>query len=246
MDTIEILKNVYVDDTVTNFLQSPTIWLGDREDLPVRTVGGLHNLSMNDKMMWAKRERDPLRIVEHSTGREEIWYPHNNDLLEWKDAPFYISLNQEGVVHSHTKYDSAVPAFCHRLGDRLSSQFLARMTINVWYNEGIISRPDDDIQSPSFEAETFPVDVIDEGLKEFIEKVVFCKFTETWADGEWKTSSTVSMDLVFADGGNNRQEVRDRALKWIARHCKGGFFPLSENLFGDKEEEFMFVADLSS
>lgn len=229
MSTIEVLKNVYVDDSVTQLFDNPIKWIEGRENFIVRTVGGIHNLSHHDKEAWAKNEGNPIRMVELETGREEIWFPSI-----MSGAPSYISLNVDGEIQSHVKYSRIMPAV---------SLDNFNMSVKMWYENGVISRDD---QNPSLEANRLMLSIQDEDLKDFVTAIIFKKFSETWEDGKWKRTETYDMEFVFSDSALNRPKIKEKATKWISDHCKGGFFPLSKNLFREKDEEFMFISDFSS
>jgi len=60
----------------------------------------------------------------------------------------------------------------------------------------------------------------------------------------WKNSRATGPSIIFTRDDLNTEPHRLKATQWINEHCKGGFYPFSDQLFGDKEEEFMFVADI--
>ena len=238
----EVAKNVYVAGTIAaNLLGDPTTWLKDRDDFRVRYVGGIHNLSTNDKKKWSREERAPLRLVESGTGREEIWYPP-----EWK-SPTYISLDAEGKLTSHVKYDRHQPTLVQDVRqDSLKQPGAAAMVeFNVWYQDGAIHRepdkPDDVPAAPAILSSKLVLRTYDE---EYIQGITISLFREFWKAGQWEDTAFEDMTLVFANEKLNTPEMQKKAIEWIAKHCQGGFFPFDDPMFGDPEEEFLFLADV--
>jgi hypothetical protein len=52
------------------------------------------------------------------------------------------------------------------------------------------------------------------------------------------------MTVIFSDIRLNTPWAQRATQEWLAKHCQGGFFPFDDTLFGDEEEEFLFVADI--
>ena len=244
----EVAKNIYVTDTiVTGVLKDPRTYLEGLDGFNVRYVGGIHNLSTNDKKRWARDSRDsrgdptPLRVIESGTGREEVWFPPEHK------SPEYISLDIHGNLTSHLKFDRAQPTVVQdvrqRSLDGLSEDMMVEFS--VWYHENVIHRmPDRHTgRSPAVLSSKMRVPIPDD---EYIAGVTFNLFREYWRDGEWEETTISDMVLVFANQRLNKPDVQERAAEWIAENCKAGFFPFGENLFADPEEEFLFLSDICS
>ena len=97
-----------------------------------RYVGGLHSLSMTDKAAWVRNTAGPLRIIEADTGREEIWFFDNND------TPTYISINSAGLLESHKKYNTHMPAIHYTRSDTPISN--KKISLTVTSTSGTITR----------------------------------------------------------------------------------------------------------
>lgn len=233
----EIAKNVYVTGSIiTDLLEDPRKWLDGHDQFKVKYVGGLHNLSTNDKKAWAQRASGPLRIVETGTGREEVWFPS-----EWK-SPLYISLDKDGTLTSHLKYNTPQPAVVQdvkqeKLDSPFSDPFLVKFS--VWYQDDTIHR----LGEPAISSAKAAIPVPDD---EYIAGIAFDMFQEFWKDGEWTGTNIGEMTVVFKKAALNKLENQEQVADWIAKHCHGGFFPFSDTLFGDAEEEFLFLADICS
>lgn len=237
--TTEILKNVYVSTTVVELLDDPRKWLKGRSKFPIKEVGGLHNLSTHDKESWALNERGPLRLVEGETGREEVWYPPNQ-----KNAPAYISVDSEGNLQSHLRYELRVmPAFSRERHERPRTSLGFCGNLNLWYNQDTIHHEGG---GPAIQATKLTVPIQDDASAEYIQCVIFEIFSEYWQDGEWKATTAEGMEFVFSDDRFNTEKNRQKAKDWIAKHCTGGFHPMGDNLFLNEEEEMMFIADICS
>ena len=238
----EVARNVYVAGTIAaDLLGDPTTWLKDRDGFRVRYVGGIHNLSTNDKKKWSREERNPLRIVETGTGREEVWYPP-----EWK-APAYISLDSEGTLTSHLKYDRHQPTLVQDVRqDSLKQPGTAALVeFSVWYQDGEIHRvPDRADITDTMPAILSSKVVLRTHDDEYIQGITISLFREFWTDGDWTDTDFGDMTLVFANERLNTPEMQNKAIEWIAKNCKGGFFPFDDPMFGDPEEEFLFLADV--
>ncbi len=81
---------------------------------------------------------------------------------------------------------------------------------------------------------------------EYISGIGFSLFREFWEDGEWDRTDIGTMKIIFKNQKLNTPETQEKANTWIMEHCRGGFFPFSDRLFGEEDEEFMFLTDICS
>jgi len=233
----EVAKNVHVTDTVvTDLLEDPRKWLDGLDGFEIRYVGGIHNLSANDKKAWVRGAKDPLRIIETGTGREEVWFPLNSK------APEYISIDQDGNLTSHAKYDVPQPTMVRdiRLASLDGVSEDIHVAFSLWYQGEHIHRPD---SGPAVLSSKVRIAVPDD---EYIAGIAFNVFREFWLDGAWQATTADDMTLIFKKRRLNGPEIQQQVTEWIGENCQGGFFPLSDTLFGDPEEEFMFLTDICS
>lgn len=231
----EVAKNVHVTDSiVTDLLEDPRKWLDGLDGFEVRYVGGLFNLSHNDKKEWRNAADGPLRIIETGTGREEVWFP-----TEWK-SPVYISLDKNGRLSSHVKYDIPQPALKQDIRQRSLDQLSEDLFVefSLWYQEDHIHNTGD---GAAVLSSKLRIAVPDD---EYVAGVAFNLFREFWRDGEWQSTSIGEMNIIFQKKSMNGPENQRKALDWIAEHCRDGFFPFSNRLFANAEEEVMFLADV--
>ena len=244
MKTSEVAPNVYITDSVVHdFLTDPSVWLQRHKQFPCKFVGGIHNLTQHDKREWANKEDLPLRIIELGTGREEVWFP-----IESK-GPEYISLDPEGRLTSHLNVARFQPTLKQETPRILPGLESSRGSaeLSVWYHNDTIHRNPDRCEgpnkAPAVLSSKMTAPIRDTGV-EYIHSVYFTMFQEHWVDGEWKKSSAGDMTVIFSNVLLNTPWAQKKTLEWLAKHCQGGFFPFSESLFGDEEEEFLFVADI--
>lgn len=236
----EVAKNVYVTDTVvTHLLEDPRKWLEGRDGFDVRYVNGIHNLSINDKKGWAGQVNGPLRIIENGTGREEVWFHSTHK------APEYISVDKDGKLTSHMKYDRPQPTMIQDVNQKPLSGTLSLMVeFSVWYDDDHIHRaPEKNNVVPAVLSSKMRISIPD---NEYLAGLSISIFREFWRDGAWESTSVQGLHPIFVKQSLNRPEVQEDAIDWIGKHCDGGFFPLSDTLFGDPEEEFLFLTDICS
>lgn len=244
MTAIEVARNIYVAHSVTeSVLDDPWRWLDGRENFALRHVGGLHNLTDSDKEKWARDTEGPLRIVESQTGREEIWFPTYVENY----PPVYISLNAEGRLQSHHSYrrkpsPGYMPAVSRRLPlASFSGGPKGKCEINIWYEDNLIHHIHDGC---GLFAKRVVFPIKDKNASEYINLVGFRILMEDWDNGEWKHTVAEEFFISFVKKELNTPEHMEKAKSWICQNCKHGFFPLSERLFGNEEEEFLFLADV--
>ena len=236
---IEILENIVLTssilDRVDKKINTPVDWLSGFETFSARYVGGLHNLSPSDKMAWAKNSNNPLRIIETTTGREEVWFPNKNN------KPSYISLNKSGEVESHRKFNKFMPAihFSSENLPTIGSMLFHPKKLDLWYHNDVITGVG---ENSGVSATGIPCTIKDKKV-EYIESILFDNLFETWEDGEWKSSQVSNMKIMFTNPEKNSDETSKEVVLWLKEHCKEGFFPFSDKLFGSEEEEFLFVSD---
>ncbi len=238
---IEISDNIVVSASTIDpdAVKKPLIeLLSARSKYEKRFVGGLHSLSATDKSAWVRNNNGPLRIIETKTGREEIWF------FDSSTEPVYISVNREGFLESHKKYNHHMPAVHYM---ERSSVLLKRNNIrtfdshlDLWYHNQQLSNFEKDAAvnagSRLFKTRDKHAD--------YIRFIMFKNVEEDWEHGVWKTSRVTGPSIIFERDDLNTEEHRNKASRWLNDHCKGGFFPFGEQLFGNSEEEFMFVADI--
>lgn len=246
MKTSEIAPNVFITDSIVHdFLSDPTVWLKRYKQFPRKFVGGIHNLSQHDKKAWADKESLPLRIIELGTGREEVWFQTESK------GPEYISLDPDGRLTSHLNVARFQPTLKQETPQILPGLESKRGSaeLSVWYHNDTIHRKPDRCEgpnkAPAVLSSKMTAPIRDAGA-EYINSVYFTMFQEHWAGGEWKKSSAGHMTIIFSNVRLNNPAAQTKTLEWLAKHCQGGFFPFSESLFGDEEEEFLFVADICS
>lgn len=246
--SIEILDNVVLTGSVLDRfdekINTPLDWLDGFGDFAERYVGGLHNLGPTDKLAWAKNSNSPLRIIESNTGREEVWFPNN---FPNGNRPSYISLNNEGGLESHQKYNRFLPAI-HFSASNLPPGSDSREVrtllphvrkFDMWYHDDMITDVDG---NPGITSTGVPYNIKDPKV-EYIAFIIFDKLQETWEDGIWNNTRIANMRIIFANPEKNSDEMNQKVLLWLKEHCKEGFFPFGDKLFGSDEEEFLFVSD---
>ena len=240
----EIAKNIHITGSVRDlYEESPEGWINDREEYPIKVVGGLFNNSENDKWKWAAEHMPkPLRIIETSTLREEIRFQNNSD------NPNYITVDGTGKLHSHRKYKYHHAAVDH--GFRVKSENgnrLGMTKILQWYSEGVPHCEDvvDGRPQPAVVLHKSVVKPRDLAATSYINFFYFEMLAEIWRDGERKETVGKGFKIIFTNENHNTPEYQDKTIKWIGRHCKHGFFPFAEEIFGDRREEFCFLADIA-
>ena len=217
-------------------LNEPT-WLQDVDQFEVREVGGLHNLSIRDKERWTRHEGGALRIVERVTGREEIWFGHKNDY------PQFVSVDPQGRLQSHSKFKTIwVPAVHFPQENLLNAGFGTHPKLDIWCDEGEISNPPHTNQW-ALEARNMLIRPLDRKAAEYIQYFQFSNIREEWENGEWKRSSWRGVRIIFFKKELNVASVQKKMLDWIDQYCNNGIYPVGATLFGDPEEEFLFVAE---
>lgn len=246
MPMFEVIKNVFIDGSVVeSTIRDPHDWLEDREKFSVRYVGGIHNLTNHDKTAWVKDAGSGLRVIETGSGREEVWFP-----LESK-GPAYISLDSEGRMNSHLKYEMTFqPAVQQAVRQNLPwTEFqIGNTDVMMWYRDDKLHREPDRRSSsdkvvPAIVSDRFNTLIADPGVT-YISYIALSFLQEYWEEGEWVSTSASDITIVFANENMNNPKSNEIAKEWLAKHCRGGFFPLRDSLFGDPEEEFLFVSDL--
>lgn len=238
----EIARNVYVTGSVvSDLITDPKSWLTDHDKMPVRYVGGIHNISNNDKKKWASDLGESLRVVETGTGREEVWFSSAASR-----SPAYVSLDNKGNLTSHVKYNSSQPTLIQdirRTDKRDGLDFVVEFSL--WYQGNILHRVpgEHDPVAPAVVSTKMHTPVRDDA---YIRGIGFSLFREFWTDGEWENTDVSTMKILFHNEKLNIPEIQEKANTWIMEHCIGGFFPFSDKLFGEEDEEFMFLADICS
>jgi len=238
----EVVKNVYATGSiVVDLIKDPKSWLTDHEGMAVRYVGGIHNISNNDKKNWARDIGEPLRLVETATGREEVWF--SPDATR---SPEYVSLDNEGNLTSHMKNNRSQPTLIQDVKQSDARDGLDYFAeFSLWYQGDFLHRVpgEHDTIAPAVVSSKMQTAVWDD---EYIRGIGFSLYREFWTDGEWKSTDIGTMKIIFVNQKLNTPEIQDRAGEWIMNHCNGGFFPFSEKLFGEEDEEFMFLTDICS
>ena len=238
----EVAKNVYVTGSiVADLIKDPKLWLKDHEEMPVRYVGGIHNISNNDKKNWASDLGEPLRVVETATGREEVWFSPDASR-----SPAYVSLDNEGNLTSHMKWNRSQPTLIQDVKQsdaRDGVDFLVEFS--MWYHGDVLHRVPDknDLVTPAVLSSKMQTAVWDD---EYIRGIGFSLYREFWTEGEWESTDIGAMKLIFVNDKLNTPEIQNKAGEWIYEHCDGGFFPFTDQLFGEEDEEFMFLLDICS
>ncbi len=239
----EVAKNVFLAGSViSDQLPDPTeSWLETHEDMPVRYVGGIHNINKHDKKKWALDEDEPLRIVETGTGREEVWFTEN-----WR-TPVYASLDVNGNITSHTKFNRIMPSIVQSLKQEnpVDSEKSFISEFHFWHQDNVLHRPPD-TEGPGSQPAVTSEKVFFPVHSEYIAGIVFIRVREYWIDGEWQKTEIDDMSLIFTKSTLNHVQHQCGAIEWIGKHCKSGFFPLADEPFSDAEEEFMFLTDICS
>ena len=238
MKIVEVAPNIFITNTLVDKIEDPASMVDDLEGLNQRVVGGLHNLSTHDKVSLATQ--GPIRLIERGTKREEIWFPGS------REGVVHISIDSEtGMIQSHEKYGRPMPAVEFRKREPMtpSSLWLGEARIQMWYNEGLLHAFDNTFAITSDSLSTKPQD---KKVTDYIDHVKLYRYKEAWRDGEWTETEVEDVGIGFQNKELNDPAVQIRAIQWIRKHCKHGFFPLSEQLFGDEEEEFLFIADVCS
>jgi hypothetical protein len=250
MKTSEVAPNIYITDTIVHdFLADPTSWIAFYKEFPRKFVGGLHVLTQHDKKEWANKEDCPLRIIEIGTGREEIWFQ------TVAKGPEYISLDPNGRLTSHLNVGRYRPTLKQETRQSLpgashhAPYAMSNVELSVWYHDGVIHRNPDRCEGPNKAPavlSTKMVAPVFDSKVEYIQSIFFTMFQEHWTGGEWDKTCTGNMIINFSNLKLNTPWANKKSLEWLAKHCQGGFFPFSDTLFGDTEEEFLFLTDICS
>jgi hypothetical protein len=238
----EVAKNIFLEGSViSDQLPDSQSWLKTREDMPVRYVGGIHNINKHDKKRWVEDQREPLRIVETGTGREEVWFTE-----DWK-TPVYVSLDVNSNITSHMKFNRIMPSVVQLLMQKnpVNSENNSVSKFNFWHQDNVLHRPPD-TEGPGSQPAVTSEKVFFPVHSEYIAGIVFFSVEEHWIDGEWQQTEIDKMSFIFTKPTLNKVQHQCRAIEWIGKHCRGGFFPLADEPFADAEEEFMFLADICS
>lgn len=252
---VEIGHNIVLDDSVLSVYEGfEPEWLEGSEEFYTREVGGIHNLSTSDKLMWTRSQgTNALRLIERDTGRQEVWFGHR------VNHPQYISLDSDGRFQSHQKFGKYVMPAIHFPVENLigsntmrlsleTADFSAtthRTLLSVWCEEGEIH------SAPALYTKHDGHAVVSMGMVyrpkdpkvEYIKYFFFERITENWEEGEWKHSVVEDARIIFTKKSLNTTENQKRILKWLGKHCKHGLYPFGEQMFADEEEEFLFVAE---
>lgn len=237
---IEIEANIVVTESAIDpatISKAITKLMKRRNKYATRYVGGLHSLSMTDKAVWVRNANGPLRIVEVDTGREEIWFYDANG------TPTYLSVNSDGLLESHKKYNLHMPAIHYQCNDTPISNRKIRVFdshLDLWYHNQKLSNFEG---MPAVNAGSRVFKIKDTKI-DYIKYILFDRIEENWEDGVWQGSNASGASIIFERDDLNTEPHRLKATQWLNDHCQGGFYPFGEQLFGDDEEEFLFVADI--
>jgi len=243
----EVKDNIVITKSILDMdiLIDPKECLEGLESFSKRYVGGLHNLSHNDKWAWVRNNGKPLRVIETNTGREEVWF------LKRNFHPIYISIDGDGKVTSHQRFNSYLPAVylpSENMGANITQPLYFNHShtpsqhIKVWFQN---DQPTTLERGAAVTARTMILKIKDSNV-DYIDSIKVDVLAEDWCEGTWKQTRLNSIELFFKNTKLNTPDVQEKALDWIGKNCKNGFFPFEETLFGSKEEEFMFVADFCS
>ncbi len=241
---IEIGDNVIITNSVIRVseeLSQPEEWLKNYDDFFVMHVGGIHNNTMYDKIQWVVNSLEPIRFIEEDTGREEVWFPRK------REAPTFISINENGELDSHQKFTHKFSPAVHYTSDYLLkndwstglSAYASKRKVSLWFTEGVLSHVGEDY---GIEADYMLFPIKDPNV-EYIDYVMFEKLIELWENGKWKGTAAKGFRIVFPKISMNVDEEQNKVKKWLSNHCKHGFYPFGDELFPDKEEEFLFITE---
>jgi hypothetical protein len=245
MDVVEILPNIFINKSVIELIDDPRQYLRNRDKMKVKEIGGIHNLHHSDLVKWARDDlhhnTDAVRIIERGTQREEIVWP-----ITGGGRPEFISVRRsDGIITSHLKNGKRPqPATRQRFELDPHGAIMAER----WYKDGVLHR-DEKIKGelqPAISAHNpyfAPVDP----TATYIVAFKFGSISEIWKYGEWKATLAEKFEIVFSSYGNEDPWRKNlRAINWIAKHCRHGFYPMGEKLFPNGTEEFLFMADIAA
>jgi hypothetical protein len=110
--TIKLTDNVFLNKPLTRIIPPLSQWvekITTDEEIPIKYVGGIHNLTINDKQSYTEYRKKPIRFIETNTKRQEIWFS-NSASIEYQISvidsemvriyPDFISLNEHDQIHS--------------------------------------------------------------------------------------------------------------------------------------------------
>lgn len=246
MDVVEILPNIYIDQSIIELVDDPRKWTKDRISMEAKIIGGIHNMSLSDLIRWsgAGQSGNPVRIIESGSNREKIIWPGG------KNTPDFVSLKRDtGVVTSFTKNGKHLePAIAQTFSGAFANGTLAKnIKVERWYEDGILHRNEKihgNIQPAIFsKTPSFPPK---DPNATYIDYFLFSGISEYWKYGEWTETIADGFKIKLVNAGEDWESRGVKAVEWIAKHCRHGFFPLRDKLFANGTEEFLFMADIAS
>lgn len=212
-------------------------------------IGGLHNLSMSDKIRWGRDEDKDILIMETGTNRCE-YYPRKR--VEFMDANRYrikrltfINTKKGLKIHSHLRYhdrNAPEPAVLYTSGHIDD----ARPEIAVYVHQGNMNSEDfwnrdNNTHNYNITAKQFVRRF--EG-HDYLSTIIINDLKERWHDNKRILTTYGSLQLVL----NNPRTPEDgdpSTEKWIQSRCKHQFFPLEDEVFEDETDEFHFLTDMA-
>ena len=246
-------RQAYIKHSVLNLLPNPEVALKpvrDNEEMQIRYIGGLHNLSYPDKLRWRDDVRgNNLLLVETAPSDRGEFYPDADTPINAHGYNIqYISFQNRGddvVIHSHNKnhvdrHPIAAVAFVAG-----TNRPVAQEPVLVWMKEGRLHTVD--FMEATVNTHNFSVHckqfVRFYPKHDFLDRILIRDLQEVWEDDFW-IASRFSEYQVITKGSRTPESGDPSTQDWIEEHCKSGFDLLSDEPFQDEQEEFHFLTDL--
>ncbi len=254
---------VHFDHSIVTYLPNPEIVLEpirigmqspkkyDGPHAEVRSIGGLHNLSMSDKLRWANDDTKHLLILESGSDRAELYPKMSFGSNNYRILMVSILNIRKGLfIHSHNRYHdshSPQPAILYTTGMARSGTI--NNQVAIFMKEGVLDSRDfwnRDNNTHNFSVAAkrfvrqFPPD------HDYLKSIIFTGLFERWKDNERITTGFRDMEIIMKeDRDRNKPDDGPSPWGWIQKNCKHGFFPLRDEPFEDESDEFHFLTDMA-
>ena len=214
--------------------------------IKVEFFGGLHNISVGDKLRWRDDVGAPLAILETESERGEF-YPYSDETLKNGYTIQYISFldRERMIINSHNKnhlpkHPIASVAYVSQM-QRADTQ----QPVMVWHRNERLHTPDFsdatvdtlvfNVYAEKF-ARHYPKD-------HYIDRIVINNLKERWDDNQYVETKYRGFQIVLRSP--RTPEDGDPTIEeWLRENCKHGFDLLADEPFSDENDEFHFLTDV--
>ncbi len=217
----------------------------------VRFIGGLHNLSMSDKLRWVNDDSKDLLLIESKSDRAELYPQMSFGSDNYRIMMISLLNVKKGLyLHSHHKYHdshSPQPAILYTTG--MARSGVINNQVAVFTKEGNMDSRDfwnRDNNTHNYNVaatryvRTFPSD------HDYLRSIIFTGLFERWKDNEHVFTGFKDMEVIMKeDRDRNKPDDAPSPWGWIHKNCKHGFFPLRDEPFEDESDEFHFLTDMA-